>query len=837
MKSHTLSVAALFGLLAAQAYSQVTLTDLGTTAPTTFDTGYTGTFDNRYGFDGPISPATTPVESHGQSFLPATTGNLEYLYMAYNAGGLGSFKVHIDTNYAGGGVAEIVADSNTAGTAFTINIASFISGGLSGSSANGNGSPVYWMKIDLSNQGVALTSGQTAAFAIVAVSETASDSNFIFAPHYKGTSNPYAGGAVITGSGFTTPPAGSDFGFAVSVRLASDTDGDGLNDAWELSFDGITTLDDLDGTLPAGSGPGSGSGDFDGDGLSDLAEFTVGTNPTLTDTDGDNISDKNEIDAKNAAGVAHAYGATSPLLPDSDADGIRDDYELEAKNAAGVAHAFGATNPNSNDSDSDGMRDLYELTNNLLGGLNPNTDDAAGNLDGDASGWTNLDEYLGTNTGGVQTRADKLDTDGDTLEDIVENKSGSWTDVSATGTNPTVLDTDNDGLNDNLENPDLTFPGSGVTPTNSNPNIADTDADGLRDSAEVNLGTDPVEPDSDGDTYEDRVEVLNGSNPALASSVPASTAVFAGTDFGSLSWLNTGGGVTADASSPLLPGSGSNGLLNNNLGNTGAMVSFANPAAVAYYSIDVRYTGTLNGDGVNVVSSNNLTVQTGNFNHCSLRLIPGGTFAYMNGGTYTPIAPITSHQADHTYTVQFVHDIPANTYTIRVYDRSASDAVILEITPAVPTRNTTPAGTLFFGAGIQQNSTSDYQLRLDNLWVSTAPIAPGSAPTNDFTAWASANGANGQSASDDHDGDGVENGVEYFMGQTGSSFTAMPVPDATRKVSWTKNADYLGTFAVQTSPDLVGWTTVAHTVNGSLIEYTLPTGQGKIFTRLAVDPQ
>ena len=518
----------------------------------------------------------------------------------------------------------------------------------------------------------------------------------------------------------------------MSVRTTDDTDGDGLIDAWELSFPAITSLSDLNGTLPAGSGPGSGSGDFDGDGLNDLGEFNSGTNPTLTDTDGDNISDKNEIDGKNAAGVSHGYGPTSPVLKDSDADGIRDDYELEAKNAAGVAHVFSATNPNSNDSDSDLMDDLYEITNNLSGGLNPNTNDAAGNLDGDASGWTNLDEFLGTNTNSVQTRADKLDSDGDGYGDIVENNSGSWTDTTATGSNPADSDTDNDGLEDGDENPDLTFPGSSVVPTNSNPNIADTDTDGLNDGIEVNLGTKPAETDSDGDTYADKVEVLNGSSPTQVGSVPASTAVYAGSDFGgSLAWINTGGGVSADASNPLLTGSGSNGLLNNNSNGTGAMVSFANPGAVAYYSIDVRYTGTLDGNGFNVVSSNNALVQTGNFNHCTLRFQPGGSLGYSNGTTFnSTAAPAGTHLPDHTYTVQFVHDIPTNTYTIRVYDRSDANNVIFEITPAVPTRNTSPATTLYFGAGIQENSTNSFQLRLDNIVVSSAaiPVSGGSSP-------------------------------------------------------------------------------------------------------------
>ncbi len=83
----------------------------------------------------------------------------------------------------------------------------------------------------------------------------------------------------------------------------------------------------------------------------------------------------------------------------------------------------------------------------------------------------------------------------------------------------------------------------------------------------------------------------------------------------------------------------------------------------------------------------------------------------------------------------------------------------------------------------------------------------------------------------------MANGVEYFMGQTGSSFTALPVPDSNGKVSWPKNPDYLGTFAVQTSTDLVTWTTVPHVVNGNQIEYTLPTGQPRIFAHLLVDPQ
>ena len=104
-----------------------------------------------------------------------------------------------------------------------------------------------------------------------------------------------------------------------------------------------------------------------------------------------------------------------------------------------------------------------------------------------------------------------------------------------------------------------------------------------------------------------------------------------------------------------------------------------------------------------------------------------------------------------------------------------------------------------------------------------------------FSGWASTN-APGQTPGQDYDNDGVENGMEYFMGQTGSSFTAMPGLDATNKVTWTKDLDYVGTWQVQTSPDLDTWTNVAGTDNGTSVSYTLPTGLGTAFVRLLVTP-
>jgi hypothetical protein len=728
--------------LACTSHGQVTLSDMGTTAPATYDTGHLGTLDNRYSFDGPISPATTPVDSHGQSFTPATTGKLEFLHLAYNAGGIGTFQVFIDTAYAGGGNAEIINDATAAGKVFTIDVASFIAGpnGLSGLSTDTNTGPGYWFRLDFSNETVGLTAGQQAAFFFRAISETASDSSFIFAPRYHlndqvGETDEYPGGATVNGSNFAPAGSGHDLGFAVEISI-DDTDADDLPDYWELSFPGVTGLSDLNGNL-TGPGPGAGTGDFDGDGLSDLDEFGADTDPTLADSDTDGLPDGNEVDGENASGVSHGFGPTEPNEADSDDDDLSDGQETAGHNALGVAHGFGPTNPNNIDTDADQMDDLYEVTNNLNGGLNPNLDDASGNLDADTgnpqlstSAFTNLDEYLGSYTNGVRTRADKADTDSDNLPDTAEENSNVWSGIALTGTNPVFPDTDGDGLLDGQENPDLSqFPGTGVLPTNSNPNLPDTDFDTLRDAGEVALGTNPADPDTDDDTYDDKVELLNGSDPKLASSIPASSAVMAGSDFTHLSWLQTGVGVTSSAASPLLSGSAENGLFTANSNNAGAMVSFANPNGITYYSVDLRYTGTLDGQGINVISANTLSVQTSANTHCGIRFLPDGSIGYFNGATLTAGAPAGTHVAGTTYTVQFVHDIPNNVYTIRVYDRSNSNAVIFQVTPAVPTRNQAPGGTLYFGSGIQQDSTNGFELRIDNLFVSTAPIAPGTVVT------------------------------------------------------------------------------------------------------------
>lgn len=113
-----------------------------------------------------------------------------------------------------------------------------------------------------------------------------------------------------------------------------------------------------------------GLDDADADGLSNEAELDVGSNPTLSDTDGDGLSDAQE---------ALDHG-TNPLLADTDADGLPDGWEvgygLDPLSVTGHDGATGdpdadslvnldeylyGTAPNAADTDSDALPDGWEI--------------------------------------------------------------------------------------------------------------------------------------------------------------------------------------------------------------------------------------------------------------------------------------------------------------------------------------------------------------------------------------------------------------------------------------------------------------------------------------------
>ncbi len=114
----------------------------------------------------------------------------------------------------------------------------------------------------------------------------------------------------------------------------SDTDGDGLPDAYEIRVT-TTRPDDVD---TDGDGVTDPDADLDGDGLANSRELELGTDPLSADDDRDRLNDSAEL----------AFG-TNLSDPDTDGDGLLDGVEVRL-----------GTDPLSPDSDGDGVPDDEE---------------------------------------------------------------------------------------------------------------------------------------------------------------------------------------------------------------------------------------------------------------------------------------------------------------------------------------------------------------------------------------------------------------------------------------------------------------------------------------------
>jgi hypothetical protein len=99
----------------------------------------------------------------------------------------------------------------------------------------------------------------------------------------------------------------------------------------------------------------------------------------------------------------------------------------------------------------------------------------------------------------------------------------------------------------------------------------------------------------------------------------------------------------------------------------------------------------------------------------------------------------------------------------------------------------------------------------------------------------------GQEADKDFDGDGIPNGVEYFMGRTTPGLT--PRPELVfGTITWPKDAAAIAAYTVQISTNLAaegepgGWTDVTEGVidDGNSISFTPSMGEDRLFIRLKV---
>ena len=250
----------------------------------------------------------------------------------------------------------------------------------------------------------------------------------------------------------------------------ADSDADGLSNFEEL----ITYQTDI-------SNP-----DTDSDGLADGLEITLGTNPTLTDSDGDGTIDGDEDNDNDTLSNADEVArGTDPLNSDSDDDGLNDGLEVQlGLNPANTDSDGNGTTDDAEDYDEDGLNNLIEVTHDL----DPQ-DPTDATADRDNDGLSNRDELLTH-----QSDIDNPDTDADGLPDGLEVTLSLL---------PAQPDSDNNGTQDGDE---------------------DADGDALSNLNELAAGSDPLNTDSDSDGLPDGIEVTLGLNPALNDSDGNGTA-------------------------------------------------------------------------------------------------------------------------------------------------------------------------------------------------------------------------------------------------------------------------------------------------------------------------
>jgi hypothetical protein len=193
-----------------------------------------------------------------------------------------------------------------------------------------------------------------------------------------------------------------------------------------------------------------------------------------------------------------------------------------------------------------------------------------------------------------------------------------------------------------------------------------------------------------------------------------------------------------------------------------------------------------------------------------------------------------------TQTVSF--ESPGNSYfnILEVTNQLADGSTVSVANGG--TLNLAFAGTGVIGALYREGTTQPNGLydstNTGGLITGTGKIQIG--PFASYFAWTAAN-APGQTADQDHDHDGVSNGIEYFMGKTGNDFTANPGIAADGTVTWPKSPAFNGSYAVQTSENLKDWTDVSEdavqvTKNADSVIWTWPDGLETFFVRLVVAP-
>ena len=188
--------------------------------------------------------------------------------------------------------------------------------------------------------------------------------------------------------------------------LNQDSDGDGcLDGAEDSNRNGVVDEGETDPCDPSDCGLAMGR-DSDCDGLSDIEEEKLGTSPNNPDTDGDDLTDGDEMgvtvnpdpaNCPNFVPSTHPSNPTNPLRKDSDCDGLTDGEELKTYQ----------TDPNNWDTDGDGLSDGLEVGRTTAQNPDP----------------VNCPNFVGDADPSTTTDPNNPDTDGDGIQDGAEDSN------------------------------------------------------------------------------------------------------------------------------------------------------------------------------------------------------------------------------------------------------------------------------------------------------------------------------------------------------------------------------------------------------------------------------
>jgi autotransporter-associated beta strand protein len=275
-----------------------------------------------------------------------------------------------------------------------------------------------------------------------------------------------------------------------------------------------------------------------------------------------------------------------------------------------------------------------------------------------------------------------------------------------------------------------------------------------------------------------------------------------------------------------------NGLSGNGVveagGSTPTLTLGANNASATFSGVIRNTTGELalvkTGSGTQTLSGGNTF--TGS------TTVSQGTLALEGGSLASPVTVAAGASLGFT--------LGSPTTSTSTFDLSAGTIKITG-SPTLASYDLITSSAGITGTPQLDSPVAGYELKVEGNTLKLVQAG--------YASWAALNGA-GVNLNDDHDGDGVPNGVEYFLGGTSGNttgHTALPGVvnnSGTLSVTWLMGSGYAGVygtdFTVETSDSLSGaWNTESVggtvTVTGSNVTYTFPAPLGaKKFARLKV---